>query len=155
MIKMNSNNSSFQQVATDIVDLFELQMQLISVDSQVARRKAMTAIACAAVAAGLSGSALTTLMVGAGFLLHELAGWTTGASLLAVAVGIFIIAAILFVVALKAIQKASAAMNETKSEFTENLKWLKAVLVSPKTSPRNQIREESFPFSDTPPAMKR
>lgn len=137
--------SAFNQVARDVLDLFELQLQLLSVDSQEARQKAVRAIALMAAGATFAGSALTVALGGAGLLLHELSGWSMGGSLLAVAAAVFVLVAAMLYTALSAINAASAALSETKSEFVENLKWLKAVLVKPETSARNQIRSESFP----------
>ncbi|WP_417736003.1 phage holin family protein [Rosistilla oblonga] len=141
---MNSP-SGFGRVARDVLDLCELQMQLLSVDSQEAKRKATRAMVTAAAGITLGGSALTTAMVGGSFLLHEYAQWSVGASLLCVAGITFGIVAALLFAATKAITSASAALQETKSEFAENLKWLKAVLINPETSARNQLRAESFP----------
>ncbi len=136
--------SSFQRVIRDVVDLFELQMQLISVDSQVAKRKLVQAVACGSIALALAGSALTVAMVAAGVLLGEFTELTAGAAMLIVSGVFFVIVAVLGWLALRAILAASAAMGETKSEFAENLRWLKATLVSPQTSARNQLRRESF-----------
>lgn len=141
---MNST-SSFQQVVRDVVDLVELQMQLLSVDSQAAKRKLVSGAVCGLVAATLAGSALTVLMIGGGFLLHELAELSTGVSLLIIAAVVFLLVGILLYLALVAVQAAAAAMQETKSEFAENLRWLKATLIAPSTSPRNQLRAEDFP----------
>ncbi len=143
-IESQSEQSSFQRVTRDVLDLFELQMELLSVDSQEARRKLTTAAVCTAIAATLAGSALTVTMIGGGLVLGELTELSTGGALLIVAGVIFVIVAILGWMALSAIKTAAFAMRETKSEFTENLRWLKATLVSPRTSPRNQIRRESF-----------
>ncbi len=137
----HTNQSSFQRVTQDVLDLFELQMQLLSVDSQEAKRKLTTAIACGAIAATLAGSALTVVMIGGGFLLGELTGVSSGGSLLMVSGAVF---AVLGWIAFSAIKNAASAMSETKSEFTENLRWMKATLISPKKSPRNQLRRDSF-----------
>lgn len=140
---MNSTNS-FAEVARDILDLCELQMQLLSVDSQAARRKLTSAMACGIAAATLAGSALTVVMIGGGFVLSEITELSPGISLLIVGGLIFSIVMVLSVIALTAIRAAASAMSQTKSEFTENLRWLKATLVSPKSSPRYQIRRETF-----------
>lgn len=139
-----NTRSGLGRVARDLIDLCELQMQLLSVDSQEAKRKAVRAIAFALVGATLAGSALTTGMVGCGYLIHDAAGWGVGISLLTVAAATFALVTGLFIAAMFAIQSASKAMNETKSEFAENLKWIKAVLISPEKSPRNQMRAENF-----------
>lgn len=140
----NESLSSFQRVVRDVLDLCELQMQLISVDSQAAKRSLVRAIACGATALAIAGSALTVAMVAAGFLLGEFTELTTGGALLVVSAAFFAIVIVLGWLAMKAILAASAAMSETKSEFAENLRWLKSTLISPQTSARNQIRRDSF-----------
>ncbi len=69
---------------------------------------------------------------------------TVGGALLVVSSEVFVILAVLARLTLLAIRKAASAMSETKSEFAENLLWLKATLISPKTSPRNQLRRDLF-----------
>ncbi|WP_246105662.1 phage holin family protein [Rosistilla ulvae] len=140
-----NNHSGFSRVARDLLELCELQFQLLSVDSQEARRKATRAMQLTVISIALGGSALTTSMIGCSFLVHELAGWTPGASLASVAAASFVVVAGLLWAASRATATATAALQETKSEFIENLKWLKAVLIRPETSPRNQLRAESFP----------
>ncbi len=136
--------SSFQRVARDVCDLFELQMQLISVDSQEAKRKLTRSIVCGSIAAVLAGSALTVLMIALGLLLGELTTLSTGAAMLVVCLAVFVVVAVLGWIALKAVTGAADAMAETKSEFAENLRWLKATLLAPESSPRNRFRRESF-----------
>jgi cytochrome c biogenesis protein CcdA len=138
------NPSAFGQVARNVIDLIELQFQLLSIDSQVARGKAVNALACLVIVAVLTGVTLTVLMIGVGHLIHEYSEWSLGVSMLA-AGGIGILIITFFAVAAGLLLRAAtAAMKETKSEFVENLKWLKAVVVSPSTAPRNTIRSETF-----------
>ncbi|TWU03220.1 phage holin family protein [Neorhodopirellula pilleata] len=143
-----SHVHSFQRVTRDILDLAELQWQLLSVDSQAARTKLVRALILSAVAATLATSALTVLIAGLGLALHDLSELPIGLSLLIAATVVFVIVGVMLWIALKSIQSAGAAIAETKSEFGENLRGLKATLVSPSTSPRNQIRAESFATND-------
>jgi uncharacterized membrane protein YqjE len=143
-----ASQRGINRVVRDIVDLFELQYELWTVDSQEAKRNAMRAGGLLIAGSALLAAALATAMIGAGFLVNELAGWSVGTSLLSVAAATVVIVAGLLWWATTAIHTAAAAMSETKSEFVENLKWIKAVLISPETSPRNQIRAESFPLPD-------
>ncbi|TWU08433.1 phage holin family protein [Stieleria varia] len=140
-----SEQSSFQRVAQDVIDLCELQFQLLSVDSQAARRLLLRGVAKLVVAVPLLGSAITVLCLGVGYLIAERTALSVAGSLIVVSVAVILFASSLAVIALVGFRRAAAAMAETKSEFTENLKWLKATLLSPSTSPRNQIRRESFP----------
>jgi len=140
-----TRSSSVQKVIADIIDLFELQMELISVDSQEAKRKLVKAGIYVGIAVPLAGSALTVLLAGCGLLLGEMTSLSIGGSMLVMGVVFFAIVGVLLFLALQGLKAAASAMSETKSEFSENLRWLKATLVSPSTSPRNQIRRESFP----------
>ncbi len=148
---VSKSPSSFGRLAQDIFDLCELQLQLLSVDSEEAKRRAIHAVILVAIGATLAGSALTTAMIGGGFLLSEVADWTVGASLLTVAGCIIGFVIVLFIAANRAVRAASAAMQETKSEFVENVKWIKAVLRSPQSSPRNQEHAASFARSSNSP----
>jgi len=139
-----SHVHSFQRVTRDVLDLAELQWQLLSVDSQVARKKLVRAFVLTAVAATLATSALTILIAGLGLALHDLSDLPVGVSLLIAAAVVFVIVGGMLWAALRSVQSAGSLLAETKSEFAENLRWLKATLVSPSTSPRNQIRTESF-----------
>lgn len=137
--------STIQRVASDIFDLCELQMQLLSVDSQVARRKLSVAIVCGLVAVALAGSTITVALLGLGFVLAETFSFSDGVGLLVVGSIAFVAVLALMIFGWFAIRSAAAAMNQTKSEFVENLRWLKATLIAPQKSPRNQLRRETFP----------
>ncbi|OYP28887.1 phage holin family protein [Rhodopirellula sp. MGV] len=138
--------SPMRAVVRDVIDLMELQWQLLSVDSQTARRKLASAVVAGTAAVTLAGSALTVLLVGLGVWIHEWTSLSAGASIVVIAVVSFVIVGLLLWLAAGAVTKASAAMSESKSEFVESLKWLKATLVSPSSSARNQIRAEDFDF---------
>jgi len=149
--------SSIQKVVHDVIELFELQLELLSVDSQAAKRKLTRAGICAGIAAILGGSALTVVLVGGGLLLREVAGLPPGVGLLIVGLISFCIVGLLGAIGLIALKGAAAALDETKSELTENLRWLKATLIAPQSSARNLVRGESFPGSgtDAPSAQTR
>jgi uncharacterized membrane protein YqjE len=142
---------SVRRVTRDIADLIELQMQLLSVDLQSAKRQMTQAAACVTLGGMLAGSALTVTLVGCGYLLHESTELSVGQSLVAVGLVVAVIAACLALVALRAARTAAVSMGESKSELAENLRWLKATLIDPENSPRNQFRDESFPRHREPP----
>ncbi|QDT11948.1 phage holin family protein [Planctomycetes bacterium K23_9] len=143
------NTSSFQRVARDVLDLCELQIQLLSVDSQAAKRKLTTSVICGLAAVTVAGSALTTALVGGGLLLGQMTPLSAGGGLLVASMIVFAGVIALLLIALSAIKSAASAMAETKSEFSENLRWLKATLISPATSPRNQMRSDDFRSSES------
>lgn len=136
--------SNFQRVIHDVIELAELQWQLFAVDSQSAKQKIGQAVAISAIAMTVSASALTVLIAGLGLLLYDFAGLPVSVSLIIAAVVVFAISGILLFVAFKHVKTAGQAIKESKSELAENMRWLKATLVSPYESPRNQIRSESF-----------
>jgi len=149
--KRSPSSSSFQRVARDVMELIELQTHLISVDSQAARRKLVRAMSCGAAAAVIAGSALTVAIIAGGFLLDESTSLSTGGAMLVISLVSFVIVGLLGWVGLHAIASAAESMSETKSEFAENLRWIKATLISPQTSPRNQIRRDSFDDATSDP----
>jgi len=136
--------TGFEQVLRDIFDLVELQMQLLSVDSQEARRKLSKAILLASFAVPLSSAMFTVALFGTGYVFHETLEWSLGTSMLAASGVTAFVVFILGLVAYNLIRTAAATMQETKSEFAESLRWIKATIISPKTSARNQLRHESF-----------
>lgn len=144
---MKPNTSGFRQLLRDCLDLFELQTQLISVDAQAAKSKLTRAIACGLVGIAIGSSTITVVMITAGLLISELVAMSAGIAMLIVSVvGSVIVLASLAVAALS-MKAAASAMQETKSELAENMRWLKATLISPGDSPRNQLRHESYPVA--------
>lgn len=139
------SNNGFRRVIRDCIDLAELQFQLLSIDSQEARRKASTAIALGGVSVTLGGSMLTVALMGLGFFLHEQTELSTGVSLLTVCGVTFLVVVLLGWFALRLVRSAASALAETKSELAENLRWIKATILEPETSARYQLRAESFP----------
>ena len=128
----------------NVFDLAELQFQLLSVDSQEARHKATKAIVLIASAIALSSAMLTVALFGTGYVLHENLQWSIGASMLAVSGATAVVILLFLIIAARLVKSAAAAMQETKAEFTENLRWIKSTILSPQTAPHNQIRRESF-----------
>lgn len=140
----DATQSSVERVVEDIVDLCELQIELLSVDSQEARRELKFAAACAVAGMVLACSAMTVTIVGLAVVLAELTPISMGFAFIIVSAICFMVVAGLGWKAFMATKRASHAMRETKSEFVENLRWLKATILSPKTSARNLLRRNSF-----------
>lgn len=138
------DQGGFSRVISDIVDLCELQLQLLSVDSQEAKRRGVKAIICLAFAATIALTAAMTAMIGLGFILHEQYDFSVGQALLIVSGGAILVAAIAAFLGAKLIGKANDSLSEVKSEFAENMRWIKGVVLKPSQSPRNQLRRETF-----------
>ncbi|TWU58254.1 phage holin family protein [Rubripirellula reticaptiva] len=139
------NQGGFGRVIGDIVDLCELQFQLLSVDSREAKRRGIKAVIFLALAAIITLTAAMTAMIGLGFVLHEQFDLTAGEALLIVSSIAMFVAMIAALTGAKMIGKANDSLIEVKREFAENMRWIKAVVVKPRQSARNQFRRETFP----------
>lgn len=144
---MNRSSPGFRQIFRDCLDLFELQAQLISVDAQAAKAKFQRAIACSVAGLAIAASTLTVAMITAALLISEFATLSLGVSMLIISgIGAAIIVTLLGIAVLS-LKSAASFMEETKSELAENMRWLKATLVNPGESPRDQLRSESYPVA--------
>lgn len=152
---MNTNQpAGVRHVLSDIADLADLQLQLLAVDGQEAARRGVAAVIWLSLAAVLVIATTTVLLISLGWILHEVAEWPIGLSLLAVAGLALVGTGFVLGLAYLSLKRAVGAMGETGAEFAENLRWLKAVLTSP-ASPRNTIRGERYPASAYAEAMGR
>lgn len=138
------STEGFQRVTRDIIDLCELQMQLLAIDSRESMRKAISAVVLVSIAGVLGIVALTVLLLSAAWGLHDIFGWSLSAALLTVGVVAGLITMILMFAGLRAIRAAGRLLEEPRGEFAENLRWLKGVLLTPDRSARYQLRRESF-----------
>ncbi len=144
-----NQSSGFRRVVRDIADLCELQLELLAVDGRVATRQGFKAGLLLVVAAVFALSAVTVCLLAMASALHEQLGWTLSGSLLVASISAACVGAFLALIGLVVVRKAFNAMEETRSEFAENLRWIKAAVISPETSPRAQVNENSFtdPFA--------
>jgi Ca2+/H+ antiporter len=138
-----SQPAGIRRVFRDIADLCELQFELLAVDGKEALRYSITAIVMAVVAVvfGLSAVIGTVFAIATAF--HENLGWTMSSSLFA-AVGIAaIIAAVCAAIGVSFLKKATSALDETRAEFAENLRWIKASIVVPESVSKSLHNEEN------------
>lgn len=140
----------FRRVLKDCIELAELQFQLLSIDSQEARRTMSVAAAMCGVAAAVGSSMTTVLLFALGYLIHEQSELSVGVSLLIVCGFTFVLIAMLGWFSLRLVRTAASAMAETKSEFVENLRWIKSTILERDGFGRDQQRGESF---DAPPGV--
>lgn len=137
--------SSFQRVMSDIADLCELQWQLLSLDSQQAKKRAIKAIVFLLTAGVIAFCGFAVAAVALGYLIHEQMQWPHSASMALAGLVFLVTAGLSAWFGSRQIGKANEALGETKRELSENVRWIKSVLLSPETSPRNQLRREDFP----------
>lgn len=139
-----NQTTGFRRVVRDIADLCELQAELLAVDGRVAADRSGKAAAMLMVAAIFGVCAVAASVFALASFLHEQASWTISSSLLASA-GIAAVIGVLFALVGWTIWKqALSALDETRSEFAENLRWIKAAVIAPESSPRAQVNENSF-----------
>ena len=134
----------FQRVISDIVDLCELQWQLLTVDGQEAKRRAVKAAILIAFGGVVALSGITAAVIGCGWLMHEQFELSPGVSFLLTSGIAMTLAVVCLLLGAKLLGRANASLSEAKREFSENVKWVKSVVLSPNTSPRNQLRREDF-----------
>lgn len=136
--------SGFRRVIRDIADLCELQIELLAADGKEATRRSGSAAVCVLIAAILGLATVALFLLGFAFLLHEQAGLAMSVSLFIVGGVAALCGVIGAAIGWTLVKQAIAALDETRSEFAENLRWIKAAVISPETSPRAQVNENSF-----------
>lgn len=123
-----STVAGFKRVARDISDLCELQLQLLAVDGKVAAGRSALAAVATGLALAIGVSSITTLLLAAGWALHELLEWRLSVSLLVAAGGALVAAALCVLIAYRAMKQALASLEQTRSEFSENLRWIRSMM---------------------------
>lgn len=138
-----SQLAGIRRVFRDIADLCELQLELLAVDGKEAVRHSLTAVVMAVVAVVFGLAAAIGAVFAIAHAFHENLGWTMSGSLSA-AVGIAaIIAAVCAAIGVSFLKKATSALDETRAEFTENLRWIKASIVAPDSVSGSHHNEEN------------
>lgn len=150
-----NNSKGVRRVVSDIVDLCELQWQLLTVDGQEAKRRAVQAAVVLAIAICIALASLPSVTIGLGWLLHDQIGLSVGLSLLIVGSVALLLALIAGMIGLRILSKAGDSLDETRRELAENIRWIKGAVLHPHSSARNQIRRESFPPDHVDPEKSR
>lgn len=123
-----STVAGFKRVARDVTDLCELQLQLLAVDGKVATRRGALAGLALGLALTISVSAITTLLLSAGWAVHEFFHWPVSGGLLLSAGVALVVVVVLVWIAYRALKQALGCLDETRSEMAQNLKWIKSML---------------------------
>lgn len=139
-----SQPTGIRRVVRDIADLCELQLELLAVDGKEATRKSTKALAILMIATVFGLAAVTAATFALASSFHEIAKWPMSGSLLAAGGIAALLAGIFAALSLVQLKKAMSALDETRSEFAENLRWIKAAIITPETSPRAQVQQDSF-----------
>lgn len=146
MNHQNQQSGGFHRVMQDVIELCELQWQLLAVDGEEAKRRGVKGIALLVCGALVLLAAFNALVIGVGYLLHEYFEFSIGIGIVISCGAFFVLALISCLLGARSLGKANESLAETKREFAENVRWIKSVVLSPRTSARNQLRRESFPI---------
>jgi Putative Actinobacterial Holin-X, holin superfamily III len=134
--------TGFRRVVRDIADLCELQLELLAVDGKVAANRLGAAVALFAIAGCFAFSAVTVTVLSIASLLHEEANWTVSSSLLAAAGIAALVGGIVITIGLVVGKKALESLDQTRTEFAENLRWIKAAIVGQDSDSENPVDHE-------------
>ena len=114
--------------AHDLATLVELQFRLLAVDVSDARKSIGPAFALAAGAMLIVLSTLPVLLMAASFGLAAWTGWGNGLSFLTVSLASILVAGICLGLAYRKVQNAKGALDRSKSELKETVRWVKESL---------------------------
>ena len=133
---MNANRpSGMHRVFSDVVDLALLQLRLFAVDGREAGRRGVGAVFYVGLAGAILISTATVGLFGFAWVLHDVAEWPLGWSLLAVAALALLVVLAILGLAYLSLKKAAAAMLEVGAEFADNVEWLRAVVGASSATP--------------------
>ena len=122
--------SGIRRTLSDLIELVQLQFRLTMIDSQEAVRRGLTSLVLACVAIAVAISALTTLMMGIGWLITELTGFVLGGSLIIVAVIGVVVTVLILLAAYSSLKRAAGCLRESTSELGESIEWMRDTLTT-------------------------
>lgn len=118
------------QVAHDVVELAELQAALAKIELQGWWKQFIMPIALGVIASVIAASSLLFLLASAALQLEAMTELSIALCVFLVACGAAVIAGILVGVAYARIKKARGPLEQSKHEFSRNLRWIKTALKS-------------------------
>ncbi len=125
---MMTSINDLRQIAGDVADLCELQVQLLAIDGKAAASKATASFVGLVLASAVMLASCTTLMVAGGWALHEFCLWPLSVGLATSALVGMALAMAMTVFAYRSSKNAVASLGETRNEFATNLRWFKSLL---------------------------
>lgn len=131
------SESGFQRVVTDIGELCELQWELFLVDSREARKSLAPAMLATIAVICLVVAAIVAFTLGLAWTLAQQTALDMGSALLLVALFAALIALGSIWFAWSQMNHALDHYRDSRSEFSENLRWLKSTLLQPEV-PREE-----------------
>lgn len=130
--------SGVNRVLNDLNELCELQWQLFVVDSTEAGKSLIPALVGLGIALALAFGTVVAFTLGTGWYLANQTSLTAGSAFLTVGFVTLIACAVVVVLALRGIKRSLNHYEDSRSELSENLRWLRSTILDP-DSPRNQM----------------
>jgi hypothetical protein len=125
--------------ARDVSTLADLQLKLFSSDLQEALSRMAVPLFLVVVSGVMTAAALPLILVGFAFLIVYYAGWAIAWSMLVIAVGTILFAAVTGAIAYRSLRRGFKALDRSKQELLRNVNWLKAVLQHPQAPPPEPV----------------
>jgi NADH:ubiquinone oxidoreductase subunit K len=119
---------SLRNIAADLVDMTDLQLQLVRSEARAVKSIAMRAAILFALSVGMLLAALTVVFVGGSLLVHELAGWRLSLSYLTVGGAAMLIAGVTLWITVHRLGRVADAFQGSFTELRLNLAWIRRLL---------------------------
>jgi uncharacterized membrane protein YqjE len=119
----------------DVVELAELQVQLVSVDVREATSQATRPILAVLAGVSLALGAIPVLLLSIGWMLVHRAGLPEDAAFALTSVAGFLIAGALAWLGWRNLNSTLTVLSRSKSELTENIRWIKDALTNRDAAP--------------------
>jgi hypothetical protein len=137
--------SSFSGLAHDVVELGELQVELLQLDTAAAWQRMRMGVMLFVVAACLLLGSIPIILLIIAEALVEFADWSRTASLGVAGLVGLAATGLIAAVAWRRLQTMLAAFERSREEFTRNLAWIKSSLKQPPARPRQRSEGVTIP----------
>jgi uncharacterized membrane protein YqjE len=125
--------------ARDVSTLADLQLKLFSSDLQETLSRMAVPLFLVVASSVMAAAALPLILVGFAFLIVYYADWAIAWSMLVIAVGTTLVAAITGAIAYRSLRRSVKALDRSKQELLRNVNWIKMVLRHPQGVPPEPV----------------
>ncbi|MEZ6144032.1 MAG: phage holin family protein [Planctomycetaceae bacterium] len=125
--------SNLAGLTHDLITLGELQLQLIGVDLREGLSKGLLPGFVIFSAVLLALGTMPVILLGIGWSLHNLVGFSIGATFLMVSMVALAVSGLSGWWGFRSLMRSFATMKRSQSELAENLRWVKAALTQQNT----------------------
>lgn len=130
---------SLRNIAADVLEMADLQLQLVRAETRVVRRMAVRASILFVASIGILLAGSTVLFVGGSLLVHELADWPLSWSYLAVGGGATLIAGLTLWMTVWRLGRVASSFQGSFAELRHNLAWFRRMLTPSVGDPERSL----------------